>query len=849
MSEALLNPDVENIRNQLCREKKLPSDLKLDYLYQSPMGVELTDDKVVVQVDDIYSDNDEKVKKWKHDNKFDPRKHELNYVERAVHEAVQDALPSPNRVLLRQYGHFDCPLTVDQRRDIRRLAKKPVELREEKRNVNYDTSVISVSEKPDGNLDNLGKSHYFQKDEKKWLDLLYQIGLGLSQLRSTRLVPRPSIGLYPDDIAFNYVKGQSMPLFRRRHLLSPSPKLNLYPIVDSKHSIRTDTKLEDLISEIVGLSSLPMKIFFLGLISKANKSLGGLPLSIERFLVWCYFAKVEEKRFLHLVKQLRDQLLDEEQQSTSLSAQLRALAEEAKVRYDSDGSSIPWPETRHSNPLTYMFIPRTTRDLRVGNIKGKVIGEGSYGKVYENVDDSTVTKQIMFDSTKPAETVISTNFSEDISQLSPEDFYLIDPRRKLSKLEQEQMEQDESESFPYELVGPKALGDLSSVMEKLQPRMDYTRKLELAKKWFCQLVHSLNTLHKAFHISHLDIKPENVLVFGADYDLRLADYDLMSSMNVAAHRPGGEMMTPDYRPFWLNEKPTFYDQNNWRLTGAEDRFSLGLVLAKIFMWLFSGTSQQTPNFNWQFLDSNDAFQRKLHNYGNCPQGPMDWEACAEWFDYIKTMFSNPALSHFGPQQIQRICSDLKRPSSDSWLLIFLTQSNYAYLSIVQYYIQRLDEKQKVELRHLYDAVDMMLDLERKRSHEFLLAPDYMTLALPDLKCAKPWDEKDLPETKKAIWNFVKLLKEENVLEKFVQPDMKLMARHYVALHNALKGLLPDVKHRVSGIAFVTRLASLYKEIHPEASEDECFLVALSWAFGESEDTSIPIHLKYYFPVS
>lgn len=125
--------------------------------------------------------------------------------------------------------------------------------------------------------------------------------------------------------------------------------------------------------------------------------------------------------------------------------------------------------------------------------------------------------------------------------------------------------------FSYTLLEYAPNGDLNSIITQEEFQSDH----KLVRTLFSQIVEGLSYLHK-MGISHLDIKPGNILV-GSDMNLKLADFDF-------SHFEGDKEIsglgTAEFRAPEIRAR-------SCTNTKAADIFSLGLLLYSMYTGIYA----------------------------------------------------------------------------------------------------------------------------------------------------------------------------------------------------------------------------------------------------------------------
>lgn len=815
---------VRNLKKQLCYEGKLPSNFLLVDVYDKLTRSTFADGNRAVDVSHVHTTSNEDHQRWEKENKYVPQSHSFEFIQPLLNEAVGKALPPGNDTLLHQYGYFDCPLSEQQREELNDDFFNKDEA--------YQTSVFHVYELPDGFLDNVGTT-YFKGSELRWINFLMQIAKALRDIEETKAVEDLGASLDFQNIA--YFDTVPYKTFKIKIPGRQSSKMGLFPITTRAKDFKLEHSLDWHIAKV---GQTPLRDFFKDILFE-QEIFGGLPLSIERFLVWCVASDIEIDEFWNATKALEQQLLSG--MDDPVNGVLRHLAQKAVENFERGHSD--YDISVYGNHK-YLMVPRTTSELR----RQQSIGGGTYGKIYPREDNPhRVGKVIYYNpSTEvPQKAARATSFSEDFSTLSPQDFYSTLPRKVVDKKHQSWWVRPEEskETFSYELVGDMAIGDLGSVMKRLIGET-FSTKLTLAEKWFCQLIHALDTLHNHFGFAHLDIKPGNFLVFEG-LDAKLADYDLMHKLGASKHDSSESLITPNYRAFWLNDDK-FAKSKDWPFTGAEDRFSMGLVLGKVFLWLFCSVGTVIPRFNWDNIDGKmDALlmpSPQNSEFKDCPG--KEWKACSRWLQYIWTIRdSNP---HSELVKLVDACIDeLDNEHKYSWLWMFLLDKNKGCLKNM---FRKLNGKlvDKDRILTLYTCVKRLLDLENIHRND-LKIDNYMKMMLPQLSCPKHWQVNESFTPKQmAMWDFISRIRYAKT-EKEAKLDPSLEELR-IPVERVIRKKFSDKEDWYKKAAeFVLDLATRYQVIHPESTAHEAVIVSLSWAYGISLPIS-PLYLKYYFPL-
>jgi len=139
------------------------------------------------------------------------------------------------------------------------------------------------------------------------------------------------------------------------------------------------------------------------------------------------------------------------------------------------------------------------------------------------------------------------------------------------------------------------LGDLYEFLKK-NPQWPPNQRLQVAR----QITSSLLAVHK-LEIAHLDLKPQNILLFSQD-EARLIDFEHSLSFNFPKQITGGWGTRPYTSPEQFS--------SSWSPTSKMDIWSLGLV----FLELFYGTPSNT--FLIIYESFKDSWYRNTAYFSN-----------------------------------------------------------------------------------------------------------------------------------------------------------------------------------------------------------------------------------------
>jgi len=188
--------------------------------------------------------------------------------------------------------------------------------------------------------------------------------------------------------------------------------------------------------------------------------------------------------------------------------------------------------------------------------KIKEIGKGSYGTVY------TI---LMSNGNIKALKVLNDTKNQGLSSLIE-----IDITRRLRHPNLISTTKIIKKDNTFSLVMPKAETDLNNYLNEVK------LSVELKLKLFFDIVSGVKFLHDN-RILHLDLKPDNILIFITDNDIKavVADLSLALYTDFKGNRIfNREKVTANYRAPEILLSPTYY-------TPYVDIWSLGLILLKI----------------------------------------------------------------------------------------------------------------------------------------------------------------------------------------------------------------------------------------------------------------------------
>ena len=381
---------------------------------------------------------------------------------------------------------------------------------------------------------------------------------------------------------------------------------------------------------------------------------------------------------------------------------------------------------------------------------------------------------------------------------------------------------------------------------------------QLFNAWICDLLVGLDMLHD-LGVYHLDIKPINILVSKKKSQrggiikepretLQLADFDMVA-MNPFLHPGGASIGTSTYRiPLWM--QPEYAENRKFQIDYKADMWSLGLVLAQIFIWLFLGPDALNMVFGWTqpsgIKDKEDEWKQneakhfKLSVEEKSHDCPGFSAPCGYWKDFAKREWQR--MDHKYKDIVNAISFDSKRSDAKDphWLTVFMFHPSVRQQEINLRYLSQISDMLKSRpplilhrrdrnlifafIHDLGQLIDLLLSDSPPRADELLTSEILM--------CGERTSREILRDVNDPILDYFDALqplmvsegeqKDSGLIEQLIDKDVL----------RALESLATEKNEFASIIPEIIRVALLEKKMDPTIPDSVAVFNVLVWLFDD-----------------
>lgn len=239
-------------------------------------------------------------------------------------------------------------------------------------------------------------------------------------------------------------------------------------------------------------------------------------------------------------------------------------------------------------------------------LKGKILGEGTFSKVYEGRDQTDPKSRVAIKVVAKQHTNDVKNELEFLIQLKK----VLHPN--LIEFHDFYFGKDDQLHLVIELCAGKSLRHELDQLKSKRDRM--SEKTALGYGW--QILNGLKCLHEVLEIIHKDLKPENLL-FQNDV-LKIADFGLSIGKTEDKSKKG----TPLYMP------PEYSGKTGTQFTQAVDIWAFGIIMHEMLSgeppfysesldkqklkWIIQNTSYIPPNDSTVSDQTKEMIKKCLH---------------------------------------------------------------------------------------------------------------------------------------------------------------------------------------------------------------------------------------------